>query len=118
MSFYILHRHRVSLVDHLDLICSLYSWWEGLGSSSLATLLLGFNCASGSSPGFVPEAALEDLVCPSEGQVWRWCSRYMKSARVLLTRLKCIFIFVTFIIFCKEVMNLLSVIYTYLTISL
>ena len=80
MSFYILHRHRVSLVDHLDLLCSLYSWWEGLRSASLATLLLGFNCgfisttASGSSPGFVPEAAPEDLVCPSEGQVWRWCS--------------------------------------------
>ena len=29
--------HRV------DLICSLYNWWEGLGSSSLATLPLGFN---------------------------------------------------------------------------
>ena len=79
MSFYILHRHRVSLDDNLDLIFSLYSWWEGLGSSSLATLLLGFNCASGSSPGFVPEAALEDLVCPSEGQVWRWCSRLGQS---------------------------------------
>ena len=24
--------------------------------------------------GFAPEAALEDLVCPREGQVWRWCS--------------------------------------------
>ena len=22
---------------------------------------------------FAPEAALEDLVCPCEGQVWRWC---------------------------------------------
>ena len=29
MSFYIYHRHRVRL-DHVDLICSLYSWWEGL----------------------------------------------------------------------------------------
>ena len=29
---------------HVDLICSLYSWWEGLGSSSLYTLPLGFNC--------------------------------------------------------------------------
>jgi len=28
----------------VDLICSLYSWWEGFGSSSLATLPLGFNC--------------------------------------------------------------------------
>ena len=42
--FYIFHRHRVCLVDHVDLICSLYSWWEGFGSSSLATLPLGFNC--------------------------------------------------------------------------
>ena len=44
MSFYIFHRHRVCLVDHVNLICSLYSWWEGFGSSSLATLPLGFNC--------------------------------------------------------------------------
>ena len=43
MCFYIFHRHRVCLVDHMDLICSLYSWWEGFGSSSLATLPLGFN---------------------------------------------------------------------------
>ena len=42
MTFYIFHRHRVCLVDHMDLICSLYSWWEGFGSSSLATLPLGF----------------------------------------------------------------------------
>ena len=35
---------RVCLVDHVDLTCSLYSWWEGFGSSSLATLPLGFNC--------------------------------------------------------------------------
>ena len=46
ISFYIFHRHRVCLVDHVDLICSLYSWWEGFGfgSFSLATLPLGFNC--------------------------------------------------------------------------
>ena len=44
MTFYIFHRHRVCLVDHVDLICSLYSWWEGFGSFSLATLPLGFNC--------------------------------------------------------------------------
>ena len=43
VSFYIVHRHRVCLVEHVDLICSLYSWWEGFGSS-LATLPLGFNC--------------------------------------------------------------------------
>ena len=38
------HRHRVCLVDHVDIICSLYSWREGFGSSSLATLPLGSNC--------------------------------------------------------------------------
>ena len=44
MTFYIFHRHRVCLVDHVDLICSLYNWWEGIGSSSLAILPLGFDC--------------------------------------------------------------------------
>ena len=43
MTFNILHRHRVCLVDCVDLIYSLYSSWEGLGSSSLVTLPLGFN---------------------------------------------------------------------------
>ena len=57
MTFYIFHSHRGCLVDHVDLICSLYSWWEDFGSSSLATLPLGFNCgfistsACGSSTG-------------------------------------------------------------------
>ena len=58
MTFYIFHRHRVWLVDRVDLICSFYSWWEDFGSSSVATLPLGFNCgvisssACGSSTGF------------------------------------------------------------------
>jgi len=50
---------RVCLVDRVDLICNLYTWWEGFGSSSLATMPLGFNCgfisrrpsACGSSTG-------------------------------------------------------------------
>ena len=51
------HRHRVCLVDCVGLICSLYSWWEGFGFSSLATLCLDFSCgfisifARGSSTG-------------------------------------------------------------------
>ena len=55
--FYTYHRHRVCLDDRVDLTCSLSSWWEGFGSSSLATLPLGFNCgfistsAHGSSTG-------------------------------------------------------------------
>jgi len=56
MTFYIFHRHRVCLVDHVDLICSLYSWWEGFGSSSLATLPLGFNC------GFISTSACESFI--------------------------------------------------------
>ena len=45
--FYIFHRHRVCLFDHVDLICSLYSWWEGLGSSSLATVRDGWEGQQG-----------------------------------------------------------------------
>ena len=78
--FYIFQRHGVCLVDHVDLICSLYSWWEDFGSSSFAALPLSFNCGFFpplhlSHPlGFAPEASLKDLGLPSEGQVWRWCS--------------------------------------------
>ena len=43
VAFHIFHRHRVFLVDRVDLICCLYSWWEGFVSSSSATLPLGFN---------------------------------------------------------------------------
>ena len=70
MSFYIFHRHRVCIVDHVDIMCGLHSWWEGFGSSSLATLPLGFNCgfistsAWGHPLGFAPEAALKDLGLP------------------------------------------------------
>ena len=81
MTFYIFHRHRVCLVDRVDLICSLYSWWEGFGSSFLAILLLGFDCGfiststCGSSTGVqflrLPWKA---QVCPCEAQVWKWCS--------------------------------------------
>ena len=71
---------RVCLVDHVDLTCSLYSWWEGFGSSSLATLPPGFICgfistsACGSSTGVVLQLPWRTWACPCEGQVWRWCS--------------------------------------------
>ena len=62
------------LVDPVDLICSLYSWWEGLGSSSLATLPLGFNCgfistsACGSSTGvLLLRLPWRACVCSCEG---------------------------------------------------
>ena len=48
---YLFHRRRACLVDPADLICSLYSWWEGFGSSSSATQPLGFNC------GFISTSA-------------------------------------------------------------
>ena len=44
LSVFLYIPRRVCLVDRMDLICSMYSWWEGFGSSSLATLPLGFNC--------------------------------------------------------------------------
>ena len=69
-SFYIFHRHRVCLGDHVDLICSLYSWWEGFGSSSLATLPLGFSC------GFIATSA-----CGSSTGICSWgCPRGLGSA--------------------------------------
>ena len=61
MSFYIFYIDRVSLVDCVDLICSLYSWWEGFGSSFLAILPLGFNC------GFISTSA-----CGSSTGVCSW----------------------------------------------
>ena len=80
MSFYTFHRHRVCLVDHADLIRSLYSWWEGLGPCSLPTLPLGFNCSFISTFYFFMWVVHWGLllrlpwwtwVCTSEGQVWR-----------------------------------------------
>ena len=81
MSFYIFHRHRVCLVDRVDLICSLYSWWEGFVSSSLDALPLGFNCGFISISTCVSSTGILLLrllcrawICPYEGQVWGWCS--------------------------------------------
>ena len=36
---------RVYLINHIDLICSLHSCWEGLGSFSLVTIPLCFTCS-------------------------------------------------------------------------
>ena len=58
---YMFHVHRVGLVDPVDLICTLCSWWEVSGSSSLLTLPLGFNC------GVIPTSA-----CGSSTGVCSW----------------------------------------------
>ena len=64
MSFYIFRRHRVCLVFHVDLIYSLYSWWEGFGSSSLATLSLGFNCGFISTSAWGSSTGVCSWGCP------------------------------------------------------
>ena len=64
LAFYMFRGHRGCLADRVDLICSLYRCWICFGSSSLATLPLGFSC------GFFSHlymwvcswAALEDLL--------------------------------------------------------
>ena len=64
MSFYIFHRHSVCLVDRVDLICSLYSWWEDFGSSSLVTLPLGYNCGFISTSGYESSTGVCSWGCP------------------------------------------------------
>ena len=64
MTFYIFHRHRVCLVDRVDLICSLYSWWEAFGSSSLVTLSQGYNCGFISTSGYGSSIGVCSWGCP------------------------------------------------------
>ncbi|XP_068826609.1 disintegrin and metalloproteinase domain-containing protein 5-like [Capricornis sumatraensis] len=71
-------RHRVCLIDHADLMCSLYSWWEGFGSSSSANcpwvsiVVLFPPLHVGRPLGFAPEAVLEDLGVPHQQQPSSW----------------------------------------------
>ena len=51
MALYAYSIDTVCLVDRVDLIYNLYSWWEGFGSPSLATRPLGLNC------GFISTSA-------------------------------------------------------------
>ena len=62
----LLYSHRVFLIDCVDLICSLYSWWEGFRSSLAiypwgSILVLFPPLHVGRPLGFALEAALEDL---------------------------------------------------------
>jgi len=59
-----IHRHRVCLVGHVDLICILYNWWEGFGSSSLVTPPLGFNCGFISTSGYGSSTGVCSWGCP------------------------------------------------------
>ena len=70
-----IHIHRVCLVDRVDLICNLFNWWEGFGSSSLVTVPLGFSC------GFISTSA-----CGSSTGVCSWgCSVVLGFAFVRAT---------------------------------
>ena len=80
LTFSIFHRHKVCLVDFVDLICSLYHWWEGFGFFFLATLPLGFSCGFISTSawviprGLLPRLPWRNWIFPREDSVWRWCS--------------------------------------------
>ena len=73
MTFYIFHGHRVCPADPVGLISSLYSWWEGFGSSPqshcpwVSIVVLFPPLDMGCLLGFAPEAALEDLGLPLRG---------------------------------------------------
>jgi len=74
MTFYIFHRHRVCLVDHVDLIWSLYCSGGrvlGLLPSShcpwVSIVILFPSLHVGLPLKFAPEAALEDLGLPLWG---------------------------------------------------
>ena len=70
MSFYIFHRHRVYLVDHMDLICSFTAGGKVLGLLPyphcpwVSNVVLFPPPHVGRALGFAPEAALEDLGLP------------------------------------------------------
>ena len=79
MTFYIFHRHRVCLVDHVDLICNLYSWWEGFWVFFLSHTAPGFQLwfyfhlyMWAVHWGLLLRLPWRTRVCPCEGQVWRW----------------------------------------------
>ena len=73
MSFYIFHTHRVCLVERVDFICSLYTSWEGFGSSFyspclwVAIVVLFPPLHVGHPLWFAPVAALEDFGLPQGG---------------------------------------------------
>ena len=80
MAFYIFHRHKVCLVDSVDLICSLYSWWEGF-VYFLSHTAPGFQlwfyfhlCMWVMHWGLLLRLPWKTWVCPCEGQMWKWYS--------------------------------------------
>ena len=81
MTFYIFHRHRVCLVDRVDLIYSLCSWLGGFWIVFLSHTAPGFQLwfyfhfwIWVVHWGLLLRLPWRTWVCPCDGQVWRWCS--------------------------------------------
>ena len=74
MTFYIFHRHRICLVDHVDLICSCTAAGKVLDLLPqphcpwVSIVILFPPLHVGRLLRFAPEAAPEDWVCSCEGQ--------------------------------------------------
>ena len=103
LSFPIFHRHRVYLVNHVDLIFNLCRWWKTFQSSSLATPLLELSCGFSPTPECRPPTRVCSWGCPEglgsapmrighgsgmaawivggpmvpgvQGSWWSWCKR-------------------------------------------
>ena len=82
--------HRVCLVDHVDLTCSMYSWLEGFESSSVATLPrvsivvlfspLHVGCPLGFSSGGCPEGLGSAPVRPRcGGDAAAWVAGFLAA---------------------------------------
>ena len=74
---YMFPRHRVCLVDHADLMCSLYSGLGGFWVFFLSHTAPGFQlrfyfhlCISVVHWGLLLRLPWRTWVCPSEGQLW------------------------------------------------
>ena len=81
LSFNIFHRHRICLIDRVDLICSLYSWsgrfWVLFLKHTAPRFQLWFYlhfCMWGIHWGLLLRLLWRTWVCTCEGQVWRWGS--------------------------------------------
>ena len=82
MSFYIFHMHKIYIADHMNLICSLYSWWEGFGKVFfLSHTAPGFQywayfhlCMWVFHWGLHLRLSWRTWVCPSKCLLWRWYS--------------------------------------------
>ena len=80
-ALFIFHRHRVCLVDHVDLICSLYKLVGRFRVFFLSYSAPGFQlwfyfhlCICVIHWGLLLRLPWRTWVCRYEGQVWRWCS--------------------------------------------